>query len=161
FEFPRQPDRERLCLADYFRPGADRPGDGGVATATKPADYVGFLLVSVSESLLEESTSKMKGGDYTEGYYLHGFGVRLAEAAAEWVHRRMRQEWGLDEDRGLRYAWGYPACPDHTQHAILYELLPAREELGMELTEAGALVPELSTAAIVVHHPEAKYFSAG
>ncbi len=101
----------------------------------------------------------MKGGEYTEGYYLHGFGVRLAEAAAEYVHRRMREEWGIEAGRGLRYAWGYPACPDPTQHEILFRLLPARERLGMEVTEAGALVPELSTAALVVHHPAAKYFS--
>jgi 5-methyltetrahydrofolate--homocysteine methyltransferase len=161
FPFPRQSDRERLCLSDYFKPASDREDDGGVATAAEPVDYVGFLIVSVSDSLLEESETKMKEGEYTEGYYLHGFGVRLAEAAAEWVHRRMREEWGIDDDRGLRYAWGYPACPDHTQHEILYDLLPAREKLGMELTGAGALVPELSTAAIVVHHPEAKYFSAG
>ena len=151
FDFPRQEGRESLCLSDYFRPAEN---DGA-------ADYVGFLIVSVSDSLLEESESKMSRGEYTEGYYLHGFGVRLAEAAAEWVHRRMRDEWGIEEGRGLRYAWGYPACPDHTQHAILYDLLPARERLGMELTSAGALVPELSTAAIVIHHPEAKYFSAG
>ncbi len=152
FDFPRQDGRENLCLSDYFQPASD---DGAAP------DSVGFLIVSVSDSLLEESESKMKAGEYTEGYYLHGFGVRLAEAAAEWVHRRMRGEWGIDEGRGLRYAWGYPACPDHTQHAILFDLLPAREKLGMELTGAGALVPELSTAAIVVHHPDAKYFSAG
>ncbi|MFO7892125.1 MAG: homocysteine S-methyltransferase family protein [Longimicrobiales bacterium] len=180
FDFPRQDGRENLCLSDYFKSaggaeegaegaeGAEESAEaaagsesGGVATAARPVDYVGFLIVSVSDSLLEESQSKMKEGEYTEGYYLHGFGVRLAEAAAEWVHRRMRDEWGIEEGRGLRYAWGYPACPDHTQHAIVYDLLPAREELGMELTEAGALVPELSTAAIVIHHPEAKYFSAG
>jgi 5-methyltetrahydrofolate--homocysteine methyltransferase len=160
FPFPRQRDRERLCLADYFRPGSTDEG-GGVATAAEPADYVGFLLVSVSGPLLQESESKMKGGEYTEGYFLHGFGVRLAEAAAEWVHRRMREEWGLEEGRGLRYAWGYPACPDHMQHEIVFDLLPAREDLEMELTDAGALVPELSTAAIVIHHPDAKYFSAG
>jgi 5-methyltetrahydrofolate--homocysteine methyltransferase len=146
-------------------PGPDTsPGSEPVpvtaTAAADPGDYVGFLIVSVSDSLLEESEEKMKGGQYTEGYYLHGFGVRLAEAAAEYVHRRMREEWGIDEGRGLRYAWGYPACPDHMQHELVYRLLPARERLGMELTSAGALVPELSTAAIVVHHPEAKYFSA-
>jgi 5-methyltetrahydrofolate--homocysteine methyltransferase len=150
FAFPRQSDRERLCLADYLRSSTPLPA----------ADYVGFLIVSVSDTLLERSTAMMKGGEYTEGYYLHGFGVRLAEAAAEWVHRRMRREWGIDEGRGLRYAWGYPACPDHMQHETVYRLLPARERLRMDLTSAGALVPELSTAAIVFHHPEAKYFSA-
>jgi 5-methyltetrahydrofolate--homocysteine methyltransferase len=178
FPFPRQGDRERLCLADYLRgstaPATPSLSDASlrslsqetaeaaapVATATRPADYVAFLIVSVSDTLLERSQAMMKGGEYTEGYYLHGFGVRLAEAAAEWTHRRMRREWGLDDGRGLRYAWGYPACPDHMQHETVYRLLPARERLGMELTSAGALVPELSTAAIVFHHPEAKYFSA-
>jgi 5-methyltetrahydrofolate--homocysteine methyltransferase len=187
--FPRQRDRERLCLADYLRGATARPeaslanaspaapprsgeageagpatapepAGGAVGTAVRPADYVGFLIVSVSDTLLDRSESMMRGGEYSEGYYLHGFGVRLAEAAAEWVHRRMRREWGIGEGRGLRYAWGYPACPDHMQHEIVYRLLPAREDLDMELTSAGALVPELSTAAIVFHHPEAKYFSA-
>jgi len=65
----------------------------------------------------------------------------------------------LGKERGLRYSWGYPAIPDHTQHHLVFKLLPAREQLGMDVTEAGALVPELSTAAIVVHHPEARYFS--
>ena len=64
-----------------------------------------------------------------------------------------------DPERGLRYSWGYGACPDHLQHRLVFELLPARERLGMELTVAGALVPEVSTAALVVHHPEARYFS--
>jgi 5-methyltetrahydrofolate--homocysteine methyltransferase len=101
----------------------------------------------------------MKGGDYSEGYYLHGFGVRLAEAAAEYVNREIRKELQLSKDRGLRYSWGYPAIPDHMQHHIVFSLLPVREQLGVDVTEAGALVPELTTAAVVVHHPEAKYFS--
>ena len=150
FLFPRQQDRDRLCLADYFAP----------ANGTRPVDVVGFQVVTVGDRLLERANALMKGGDYSEGYYLHGFGVRLAEAAAEYVHRLMRRELGIPMNRGLRYSWGYPACPDHRQHEILFRLLPARERLGMDLTEAGALVPELSTAAIVVHHPEAKYFSA-
>ncbi len=178
FTFPRQEGREELCLADYVRgsmapaagaaspprredsngePGSADGADG--APGRGPSDYVGFLIVSVSDTLLEESAAMMKGGEYTEGYYLHGFGVRLAEAAAEYVHGRMREEWGIDAGRGLRYAWGYPACPDPRQHEILFRLLPARERLRMDVTEAGALVPELSTAAIVVHHPAAKYFS--
>jgi len=150
FRFPRQRDRDRLCLADYFAP----------TNGTRPVDVVGFQVVTVGDRLLERANALMKGGDYSEGYYLHGFGVRLAEAAAEYVHRLMRRELGIPMNRGLRYSWGYPACPDHRQHEILFRLLPARERLGMDLTEAGALVPELSTAAIVVHHPEAKYFSA-
>jgi 5-methyltetrahydrofolate--homocysteine methyltransferase len=148
FEFPRQPDRDHLCLADYFA-----PADAG------RRDVAAIQVVTVGDALLERSEKMMASGDYTEGYYLHGFGVRLAEAGAEYVNRLIVRELGLNGRRGLRYSWGYPACPDHTQHEIVFRLLPARERLGMEVTSAGALVPELSTAAIVVHHPEAKYFS--
>ena len=145
---PRQADRDHLCLADYFA-----PVDSG------KKDIVALQVVTVGDRLLEQSEQIMKSGDYSEGYYLHGFGVRLAEAAAEHVHRVIRKELGLPKKRGLRYSWGYPAVPDHMQHHIVFDLLPVREQLGMDVTEAGALVPELSTAAIVVHHPEAKYFS--
>jgi 5-methyltetrahydrofolate--homocysteine methyltransferase len=148
FDFPRQLDREQLNLADYFIPG----GDG-------QRDVVAFQIVTVGDALLEKSERMMKEGDYTEGYYLHGFGVRLAEAAAEFVNRLIKKELGLGGARGLRYSWGYPACPDHMQHHILFDLLDARGRLGIDVTEAGALVPELTTAALVVHHPEAKYFS--
>ncbi len=148
FETPRQPDRDLLCLADYFKPRDNRE-----------RDLVALQVVTVGDKLLEKSEGLMKGGDYSEGYFLHGFGVRLAEAAAEYVNRQIRKELQLSKDRGLRYSWGYPAIPDHTQHLTVFELLPVREELGVDVTEAGALVPELTTAAIVVHHPEAKYFS--
>jgi 5-methyltetrahydrofolate--homocysteine methyltransferase len=148
FAFPRQSDRDRLCLSDYFTPlnGSKR-------------DVVALQLVTVGDELLSKSEALTQSGDYGEGYFLHGFGVRLAEAAAEYVHRQIRKELGLPMNRGLRYSWGYPACPDHMQHEIVFRLLPAHA-LGMNLTELGALVPELSTAALVVHHPEAKYFSA-
>jgi 5-methyltetrahydrofolate--homocysteine methyltransferase len=152
FPFPRQSGREELCLSDYFRPlesADDNPAP----------DVAALQIVTLGDELLDRSEGMMTGGDYSEGYYLHGFGVRLAEAGAEWLHRRIRSELGLPENRGLRYSWGYGACPDHRQHNQVFELLPAREKLGMDLTEAGALVPELSTAALVVHHPEARYFS--
>jgi 5-methyltetrahydrofolate--homocysteine methyltransferase len=148
FAFPRQEDYDKLCLADYFVPVT-----GG------RRDVVAFQIVTVGDALLGKSDALMKSGDYSEGYYLHGFGVRLAEASAEYVHRRIRSELGIEAERGLRYSWGYGACPDHRQHRIVFRLLPARERLSMELTEAGALIPELSTAALVVHHPEAKYFT--
>jgi 5-methyltetrahydrofolate--homocysteine methyltransferase len=149
FDFPRQSGRDELCLADYFA-----PADSG------RRDIAAFQVVTAGDALLERSERLMREGDYTEGYYLHGFGVRIAEAGAEYVNRRINRELGLDGRRGLRYSWGYPAIPDHTQHEIVFRLLPgARDQLGMDVTAAGALVPELSTAAIVVHHPEAKYFS--
>jgi 5-methyltetrahydrofolate--homocysteine methyltransferase len=148
FEFPRQPDRDRLCLSDYFRraDAADR-------------DVVALQIVTLGDALLERSAALMESGEYSEGYYLHGFGVRLAEAGAEYVHEIVRRDLGIAPGRGLRYSWGYGACPDVLQHGLVFDLLPAREALGMDLTEAGALVPELSTAALVVHHPQARYFS--
>jgi 5-methyltetrahydrofolate--homocysteine methyltransferase len=148
FETPRQADRDHLALADYLA-----PIDSG------KRDIVALQVVTVGDKLLEKSEAMMKGGDYSEGYYLHGFGVRLAEAAAEYVNREIRNELGLPKERGLRYSWGYPAIPDHMQHHQVFELLPVREQIGVDVTEAGALVPELTTAAIVIHHPEAKYFS--
>jgi 5-methyltetrahydrofolate--homocysteine methyltransferase len=150
FEFPRQTDRDGLCLADYF---------ARIDEAQR--DVVAIQIVTVGDALLAKSQALMQGGDYGEGYYLHGFGVRLAEAGAEYVNRHIRRELRLPMNRGLRYSWGYPACPDHRQHEIVFRLLPASQKLAMQVTEAGALVPELSTAAMVVHHPEAKYFSVG
>jgi 5-methyltetrahydrofolate--homocysteine methyltransferase len=150
FYFPRQERRERLSLADFFRPRGN-----GLA----PGDVAALQVVTVSGPLLEGAEEMMEEGDYSEGYFLHGFGVRLAEAGAEYLHRRLRRELKIGPEQGLRYSWGYPACPDTKQHEIVFRLLPAGERLGMELTEAGALVPELSTAALVVHHPEARYFS--
>ncbi|HEY9516341.1 MAG TPA: vitamin B12 dependent-methionine synthase activation domain-containing protein, partial [Gemmatimonadaceae bacterium] len=77
----------------------------------------------------------------------------------EWTHRLVRRELGLGERAGKRYSWGYPACPDVEQHMQVFRLLPASEALGMELTTSFQLMPEQSTAAIVVHHPEAKYYA--
>lgn len=147
FDFPRQPDRDRLCLADYFRP------------ISQAHDVVAIQIVTVGDELLSRTDGMMDQGDYSEGYFLRGFGVRLAEAAAEYVHRQVREVLGIEPDRGLRYSWGYGACPDPLQHRKVFSLLPAHESLGLALTEAGVLVPELSTAALVVHHSQAKYFS--
>lgn len=150
FAFPRQPDRDRLCLADYFRP---LDGRG-------PADVVVLQVVTSGERAAEFVAQHNRTGDYSEGYFLHGFSVQAAEGAAEYVNRRVRAELGLDEPRGLRYSWGYPACPDLEQHETLFRILPVRETIGVGLTSAWQLDPEQSTAALVVHHPAAKYFSA-
>jgi 5-methyltetrahydrofolate--homocysteine methyltransferase len=150
FDFPRQPDRDRLCLADYFA-----PVDSGVV------DVVALQVVTVGPKA-EARFKELQGqGDYSEAYFTHGLSVEAAEATAEYVHRHIRRELNLDEKRGKRYSWGYPACPDLADHARVFQLLPAEQELGMELTSAYQLVPEHSTAAIVVHHPAAKYYSVG
>jgi 5-methyltetrahydrofolate--homocysteine methyltransferase len=149
FVFPRQPGREHLCLADYFR-----SVESGVY------DLAAFQLVTMGTKV-DDLTETLQGqGDYSRGYYIHGLGVSMAEALAEYTNQIIRQGLGLGEGRGKRYSWGYPACPNLEEHAKLFSLLPT-EKIGLTLTEAFQLVPEQSTAAIVVHHPEAKYFSIG
>ena len=95
--------------------------------------------------------------NYTDAYYLHGLAVETAEALAEWVHHRIRRELNIDKNRGLRYSWGYPSCPDTMQHYLVWKLIDPTTS-GIGLTSAGQINPEYSTAAIVVHHPDAEYF---
>ncbi|MBD0318822.1 MAG: methionine synthase, partial [Gemmatimonadetes bacterium] len=149
FTFPRQEDREELCLADYFRP----LGEEG------PQDVLPLQVVTSGDRAGEFIERRTQGGDYSEGYYLHGFSVQTAEGTAELVNRRIREELGIGEARGLRYSWGYPACPDVEQHEVLFDVLPVKESIGVGLTSGFQLDPEQSTAAMVVHHPAAKYFS--
>jgi 5-methyltetrahydrofolate--homocysteine methyltransferase len=99
--------------------------------------------------------------DYTEAYFAHGLAVQTAEAAAEYLHRHIRRELKLEPAQGKRYSWGYPAIPDLEDHAKVFKLLPAEAALGMSLSSAYQLIPEQSTAAIIIHHPQAKYFNVG
>ncbi|MBC8075742.1 MAG: methionine synthase, partial [Chloroflexales bacterium] len=149
FTFPRQPKGERLCLADYVA-----PAESG------RMDTVAFQIVTVGDKASELVDQLQREGDYSRGYYMHGVSVSLAEALAEYLHGVIRKSLGLADGQGQRYAWGYPACPDLEDHAKLFQLLPA-EQIGVDLTSAFQLLPEQSTAAIVFHHPEAKYFSIG
>ncbi len=150
FHFPRQEGGEGLCLADYFA-----PLDSGVM------DVVALQVVTVGQQATERFDTLQEAGQYSEAYYFHGLAVQTAEAAAEYLHRHIRRELGLREEQGKRYSWGYPAIPDLEDHRVVFDLLPAEQELGMSLTAAYQLVPEQSTAAIVVHHPEARYFNVG
>ena len=149
FDFPRQEDREQLSLADYFRP----------LNGSGPEDVIALQVVTSGDRAAEFIERRNQGGDYSEGYFLHGFSVQTAEGAAEYLNRRIRQELGVGDERGLRYSWGYPACPDIEQHETLFRILPVTETIGVGLTSAFQLDPEQSTAALVVHHPAAKYFS--
>jgi 5-methyltetrahydrofolate--homocysteine methyltransferase len=146
--FPRQEGRERLCLADYFR-----PVDSG------DFDVLPLQVVSVGDVASRKFEELQAAGEYSEAYFVHGIAVEAAEAVAEWLHRRIRAELGIAAGRGKRYSWGYGACPDLDDHAVVFRLLPAESALGMTLTSAFQLVPEQSTAAMIVHHPEAKYYS--
>lgn len=148
FEFPRQADGEHLCLADYFA-----PVDSG------RRDVVAFQAVTMGPGSTELNERLQAQGDYSDAYYIHGLSVEAAEALAEVAHRHIRQELRLDPNRGKRYSWGYPAIPDLEDHEKLFGLMPINETIGMALTESFQLVPEQSTVAVVVHHPQAKYYA--
>ncbi|MBI5879955.1 MAG: methionine synthase [Chloroflexi bacterium] len=148
FAFPRQSEFEHLCISDYFA-----PADSGLT------DVVALQVVTVGHAADEQFAALQARGDYSEAYFAHGLAVEAAEAAATYTHAHIRRELNLADDRGRRYSWGYPACPDLAQHALVFRLLPQTAELGLSLTSAFQMVPEQSTAAIVVHHPDAKYYS--
>ncbi|MBN1562978.1 MAG: methionine synthase [Anaerolineae bacterium] len=150
FAFPRQPSGEYLCLADYFAlVGGNR------------VDVCPLQVVTVGQAATAKFDAKQAENEYTEAYYFHGLAVQTAEATATYMNRHINRELGIPVERGKRYSWGYPACPDLDDHVVVFKLLPAEEKLGMSLTAAYQLVPEQSTAALVVHHPAAKYYSVG
>ncbi|MFD9633917.1 methionine synthase [Streptomyces violascens] len=161
FTFPRQRRGRRLCLADFFR-----PEDSG------EADVVGLQVVTVGSRIGEETAKLFEANAYRDYLELHGLSVQLAEALAEYWHARVRSELGFaGEDpsdvedmfalkyRGARFSLGYGACPDLEDRAKIAELLEP-ERIGVHLSEEFQLHPEQSTDAIVIHHPEAKYFNA-
>ncbi len=160
FAFPRQRRAGGLCIADFFRP----IDDGG-------RDVIGLQVVTMGRRASEEARRWFAEDRYQDYLYLHGLSVEIAEALAEYVHKRIRGELGfghLDERhpskllkqgyRGSRYSFGYPACPDMADQRKLLDLLDA-ERIGVVMAEEDQLHPEQSTSAIVVHHPQAKYFS--
>ncbi len=151
FPFPRQPARERLCLADYF-----------AATDSGRMDVAVFQVVTLGRVASEHVDRLHAAHDYSSSYFAHGLSVTATEGLAEYTNQIVRQGLGLtgDAKRGKRYSWGYPAIPDLEQHEQVWKILPA-EEIGAILTESFQIVPEQSTAAIIVHHPQASYFSIG
>ncbi|HEX9388758.1 MAG TPA: methionine synthase [Anaerolineales bacterium] len=151
FTFPRQPYDEHLALSDYFAP-----------VESGQMDVVAFQVVTVGHEATERFEKLQAANDYTEAYFTHGLGVQTAEATADYLHEHIRREMGIPENQGKRYSWGYPAIPELEDHKKVFELLPAVEtELGMTLSAAYQLIPEQATAAIIIHHPQAKYYSVG
>jgi len=162
FTFPRQKEGRKLCIADFF--------------ATKISgkmDVIGLSLVTIGEKASLETQRLFEAGEYTKYLYLHGLSVETAEALAESVHKKIREELGIaGEDspqirdlfhqkyQGSRYSFGYPACPNLEDQTKLFALLHPEENVGVRLTSGFLLEPEQSTSAIVVHHPAAKYFVA-
>jgi 5-methyltetrahydrofolate--homocysteine methyltransferase len=139
-----------LSLADYLL----EPSNGG------SSDVVALQIVTVGRNATQRTEALQAAGDYSESYFVHGFSVQAAEALAEYAHRHTRHELGLENGRGKRYSWGYGACPDLGQHDVAFRLLDATSRIGVTLTPAFQIVPEQSTAAIVIHHPKAAYFNA-
>ncbi len=159
FEFPRQRKAPFHCISDFFRPASS--GD---------PDYAGFHVVTMGQRASDREKELFAADQYQDYLLLHGLSVEMTEALAELWHRRIREEWGFaDQDgpslaglfrqqyRGSRYSWGYPACPDLEEQTKLAELLEI-DRIDVNLTEEFHLVPEQSTSAIIVPHPEAKYF---
>ena len=136
FKFPRI---NGASISDYF--GKD--------------DVVAFQSVTMGNSVAELVEEWNKQDRYTDAYYLHGLAVEATEALASWTHQHIRSELKIGES-GLRYSWGYPGCPDISQHKIVWDILKPQES-GMTLTSHYQIVPEYSTAAIIVHHPDASY----
>ena len=161
FTFPRQTRDRRLCISDFFA-----SKDSG------KTDVVAFHVVTMGSTVSDAAAKLFAANNYREYLELHGLSVQLTESLAEHWHARMREELSVKSDdstdlqgildqgyRGSRYSFGYPACPDLEQQVQLCELLdPSR--IGVELSEEFQLHPEQSTSAIIVHHPEAKYFNA-
>ncbi len=161
FSFPRQTEGPWLCISDFFR-----------SVASGEPDWASFQVVTMGSRVSEEAARLFAEDEYQQYLYLHGLGVEMAEALAEYWHRRIREELGFaDEDgptltglfrqkyRGGRYSWGYPACPNLEDNAKVVDLLGA-DRIGVVVSEGFQLHPEQSTTAIICHHPQAKYFVA-
>ncbi len=144
--FPRQPKHDRICLTDFYRPleGGER-------------DVVALQGVTVGPRVTELIKRLEDEGEFAEQLFVHGLGVQSAEGLAEWLHGQVRSDLGIEADQGRRYSWGYPACPDQSEHEKVWRLL-GLEEIGMTLSGGYAVEPEQSTVAIVAHHPQAVYF---
>jgi 5-methyltetrahydrofolate--homocysteine methyltransferase len=147
FAFPRQSEREGLCLSDYFLP-----------RATSRFDVVAFQVVTVGPRADALTNQLDTAGEYAKSLFVHGIAVAATEGLAEWHHAHIRRELRLDDGRGKRYSPGYSACPDLADQARIFRLLGPEATIGVTLTSAYQLVPEASTSAIIVHHPAAMYY---
>lgn len=160
FDWPRQPSGRRLCLADFFHP----KGSG-------TRDVIAMQLVTMGHQASEFSQQLYEKNAYSDYFYFHGLSTELAEAYAEMMHARIRKELNVHQKdakslrklfaqgyQGSRYSFGYPACPDLDDNRLLVECLHG-DRIGIEVTEAGQMVPEQSTCAVIAWHPQARYFS--
>jgi 5-methyltetrahydrofolate--homocysteine methyltransferase len=162
FRFGRQRRGEYLCLSDYVLPA--QKGQ---------RDHVAFFVVTAGESIRDRAEKTKNEGYYLMSHGLQALAIESAEACAEWLHRRIREDWGFPDPpemtmaqrltsryRGKRYSFGYPACPNLEDQAGIWKLLKP-EEIGVQLTEGFMMDPEASVSALVFHHPDCTYFSVG
>ncbi len=159
FSFPRQAESPHLCIADYFK------------SAEEGGDVAGFFVVSIGEAIDREAHALYEANRYHDYLMLHGFGVEVTDALAEYWHAVMRRELGIagceppdqvgyvtQGYQGSRFGFGYPACPDLEAHRPVFSMLRP-ERIGVTLSETMQMVPEQTTSAIIAHHPQAKYFA--
>src|SRR5205085_10004472 len=144
--FPRQPRHDRLCLADFYRP-----------VASGELDVCAIQAVTAGAQVTELLARLEANGEFAEQLFVHGLGVQTAEGMAEWLHARVRAELGIAPAQGRRYSWGYPACPEQSEHEKVFRLLDA-PSIGLRLSGGYAVEPEQSTLAVIAHHPQAVYF---
>lgn len=147
-EFPRQKTQDQLCIADYFLP----------ETADN-FDVIAFQTVTVGRQATTYINSLLHDNNFVDAFYAHGLAVQLAEASAIIIHNHIRKELELSKKQGKRYSWGYDPVPDLSHHSLLFKLMPIQKILNIELTAAYQFIPEHTTAAMVVHNPQAKYFT--
>ncbi|HYV06841.1 MAG TPA: methionine synthase, partial [Blastocatellia bacterium] len=163
FRFPRQRKEDGLALSDLVLPAA----------SPQLRDHVALFVTTAGEGIREIAEQAKQAGEYVRSYALQALALETAEAAAEWLHARLRADWGFPDApelsrqalfqsryRGKRYSFGYPACPDLELQTELFRLLHP-EEIGVQLTEGFMMEPEASVSALVFHHPDATYFSVG
>ena len=162
FHFARQSVGDHLCLSDYVLP----PDPSG-------RDHIALFVVTAGEGIREHSEEAKAEGRFFFAHALQALALESAEACAEWLHRRIREDWGFPDSptlamrerfvshyRGKRYSFGYPACPNLEDQKGLFELLKP-EDIGVQLTEGFMMDPEASVSALVFHHPDCSYFSVG
>ncbi len=147
FTFPRQTKAPWLCLSDYF-----------TAKASGQMDVLPMQVVTVGDKVTGICDALNENGDYTKAYYLHGLAVQTAEAMADYNHHRILNELKIPMDQGKRFSFGYPACPELDDQEALMKVLNAEKEIGVSITSAFQLVPEQSTSALIIPHPEAVYY---
>ena len=161
FQFGRQPMAGGLCLSDYI-----------LDPANSKRDHIGLFVVTAGEGVRQHSEEAKKSGEYLKAHAIQALAIETAEGCSEWLHRRMREDWGFPDPptltmqerftsryRGKRYSFGYPACPNLEDQQGLWQLLRP-EEIGVQLTEGFMMDPEASVSALVFHHPDCAYFTA-